>query len=42
MVPDSFFLGKANAGWRIIDRLLAADKLVECEYEGYRAMYENC
>jgi hypothetical protein len=28
------FLSKANAGWQIIDKLLAVDKLVEFEYEG--------
>jgi wyosine [tRNA(Phe)-imidazoG37] synthetase (radical SAM superfamily) len=28
------FLWKANAGWQIIERLLAAGKLVELEYEG--------
>jgi wyosine [tRNA(Phe)-imidazoG37] synthetase (radical SAM superfamily) len=30
------FLGKANAGWQIIEKLLAADKLVELGYEGNR------
>ena len=30
------FLGKANAGWQIIEKLLAADKLVELEYEENR------
>ena len=30
------FLRKANAGWQIIEKLLAADKLVELEYEGNR------
>lgn len=30
------FLEKANAGWQIIEKLLAADKLVELEYEGNR------
>ena len=29
-------LRKANASWQIIEALLAADKLVECEYEGCR------
>ncbi|MCW4019330.1 MAG: radical SAM protein [Candidatus Bathyarchaeota archaeon] len=28
------FLWKANAGWQVIERLLAAGKLVELEYEG--------
>jgi len=30
------FLVKANAGYQIIEKLLAADKLVELEHEGYR------
>jgi hypothetical protein len=30
------FLRKANSGWQIIEKLLAADKLVELEYEGNR------
>ncbi len=30
------FLGKANAGWQIIEELLADDKLVKLEYEGNR------
>jgi wyosine [tRNA(Phe)-imidazoG37] synthetase (radical SAM superfamily) len=30
------FLRKANTSWQIIETLLAADKLVECEYEGCR------
>lgn len=30
------FLRKAHAGWQIIEKLLAADKLVELEYEGNR------
>ncbi len=30
------FLRKANVGWQIIEKLLAADELVELRYEGYR------
>jgi wyosine [tRNA(Phe)-imidazoG37] synthetase (radical SAM superfamily) len=30
------FLRKANAGWQIIEKLLAADKLVELGYQGKR------
>jgi hypothetical protein len=28
------FLKKANANWRVIERLLEEDKLIELEYEG--------
>jgi wyosine [tRNA(Phe)-imidazoG37] synthetase (radical SAM superfamily) len=30
------FLREANASWQIIEKLLAAEKLVKCEYEGCR------